>query len=1178
MRSISTAQKALYARDAVAPVKLVTLTTYNDRDAGTVQASYRISDRPVLYDYGDTGTTLQFEALLAKIDTITRSMNHLPSPSGDAASLGAELRLTLMNAEYRGGNRLYAILRALNLEWCDVEIATVLADASWFDLRALAGTEHVVHGRGTLRRVEGVSTDAIQLGFETPLPTIPWLYATDATITDPRDLGARLPIVYGRAKRVPCLNWEVGWTTTLAASVTQGTPAGAVILVSDATGFPITAFSLRVEIEEWQIAARSAITDQLILVSPATTAVDHRAGAAVTEILTSTSIVIAGHETSAVTALYLRNPYNQTVFRVASAQPADTADAVTVPGATTTTLTLSADDLRAVMDEAYQSAAVTVQPSYETTGTVQTDESNVNSVGYGYWGYGAHYGSWYQPGSGGPSAMRWPWPGAGYTRQTDQVANAYFSGVAPRTTALTATPIAVFTYDTSGSSSGGTFGFEIDFNNTLPGGNRFVDVTLPSGQTGTYTWIGPASNATGWNPAASLNGNLWRLKPHTPVNLSGQSSSNFIGCSRLGVIVTYSDAPQVSRIIDAQIVGAAVGYGLEWFADVDGPAVPATYTTGYGFEETSGWNASGCTVTSETSPVTEGTYALKIAPTVTTLDDCEATTGWSTYSSSSRGTVSLSGDFSRGAQSVQFETGYVGSQVWHGARKSFTAFDLTSKLFAFDLRVVNLAGWQYYGLTSTTGFQVFLSSDGFTANYIGYQFGTSSGVADDAWSTIVFDPAAATYRFDSAGSTNLAAINEVLIGFYPTSALAAGLVFRFDALRSLPAIVTAQRNATAGTVDLTASGLRYRLALRSTQAGADTIDDAGSVLYFSDTAGSGTTPPAARRELAIGQADVGASAWTQAEITATDVGSPTVANVETVGVTLALRSTPSGALHADPVIYLDDLECADDAASQYAGTIGSVIEHPADVMRHLLTERCGEDASVIDEASFAATATALGAAAKIGTDLRGLGDGFADVATRLAYESRANLVRDEGASAATYRLLTAGTSTGYAFGSSIRTISEWQRFSESGRDVGEIAARTLVYYDYDASLGTDERAYLGLLQATPELSDFAAVSAGTLAALEAKFGRRDTRRIFLRAISDRDTALDVAGYYVREATRLAALWILEGVAWWEAYDLERGDIVSLTPPWDTTARKARVIEIEKRFDAEVVNLRVVEVP
>jgi len=86
------------------------------------------------------------------------------------------------------------------------------------------------------------------------------------------------------------------------------------------------------------------------------------------------------------------------------------------------------------------------------------------------------------------------------------------------------------------------------------------------------------------------------------------------------------------------------------------------------------------------------------------------------------------------------------------------------------------------------------------------------------------------------------------------------------------------------------------------------------------------------------------------------------------------------------------------------------------------------------------------------------------------------------------------------------------------------------------------------------------------------------QRIFLRAVQDQATAQDVGGYYVREATRLAALWILEGVAWWEAYDLERGDIVSLTPPWDTTARKARVIEIEKRFDAEVVNLRVVEVP
>jgi DNA-binding NarL/FixJ family response regulator len=35
-------------------------------------------------------------------------------------------------------------------------------------------------------RIEGVSTDAIQLRAETRTPAIPWLYALDATITDPK--------------------------------------------------------------------------------------------------------------------------------------------------------------------------------------------------------------------------------------------------------------------------------------------------------------------------------------------------------------------------------------------------------------------------------------------------------------------------------------------------------------------------------------------------------------------------------------------------------------------------------------------------------------------------------------------------------------------------------------------------------------------------------------------------------------------------------------------------------------------------------------------------------------------------------------------------------------------------------------------------------------------------------
>jgi hypothetical protein len=163
MRSVAASQAALYARASVIPILLVKLTTLTDRDAGTVQQTLYLSNRPVLYDWGNTGTDRQFEAMVAKVSDLARSMNHIPGPS-DTGALGAAISITFMNKGYRGetsADRFWPVLRALNLEAADIEIATVLADASvadsWHDLRSYTGDEHIVHFRGRVTRIEGVA-------------------------------------------------------------------------------------------------------------------------------------------------------------------------------------------------------------------------------------------------------------------------------------------------------------------------------------------------------------------------------------------------------------------------------------------------------------------------------------------------------------------------------------------------------------------------------------------------------------------------------------------------------------------------------------------------------------------------------------------------------------------------------------------------------------------------------------------------------------------------------------------------------------------------------------------------------------------------------------------------------------------------------------------------------------
>jgi hypothetical protein len=343
----------------------------------------------------------------------------------------------------------------------------------------------------------------------------------------------------------------------------------------------------------------------------------------------------------------------------------------------------------------------------------------------------------------------------------------------------------------------------------------------------------------------------------------------------------------------------------------------------------------------------------------------------------------------------------------------------------------------------------------------------------------------------------------------------------------------------------------------------------------SQTTGSGTTAPTDRRELAIDLPALAAVTFADVENAATDQGSPNAAAVATVGVSIAIRSTPPAALLGPPIVWLDDLRRSDETESHYAASPGALIEQPADIVRHLLTRTCGLADTYADDASFATWAANLPAGFKLGSDLRASGELLPELLARIGYDGRANILRAEGAATSVYKVSCAESD--YAWpASSGRVITLSDPPTEVGRNGREIATRFQFVYDRDPSIGSDLSAFRGLVRANPTVSDVS-VSAATLATREQEYGRRDAAIGVLLAHYDEASAEDAATYYIIEAGRNAGLFVLQRVQWWEAADLEMFDLIDKVLSWHTGTLKLRVIEVTRKLGAGVVDLRAVEV-
>ena len=361
MKSQEAVQAALFTSPYLAEVLLVKLTTYTDRTAQTVDAVRYLSTATRFYSYD--GAPREFAPWVVAFVQQRDTMDHVPRQDG--AGLESTLRrIRRLRPRNRlpedGGTYLFAVLRAEALEYASVEVATLALNApaqGWHDLSSFAGTEHTVVYRGRVANVRAVDDAEFELELESELPAIPWLYATDPTENAPRDVGMRLPIPLGRAKRVPLIGWDVGAATTLAVDATWNQTT---LTLTDASSFPSSG-QVKLGTEDVLYSGKSG--NDLTGCTRnhnGTRKQAHKAGAFVLEIQTSATWV-SGIPASALAALYVVSPINGELVRIPSGFSQNLADAATIPGSTVASVTFTQAQLATLLASVHAAAEVSLQ-------------------------------------------------------------------------------------------------------------------------------------------------------------------------------------------------------------------------------------------------------------------------------------------------------------------------------------------------------------------------------------------------------------------------------------------------------------------------------------------------------------------------------------------------------------------------------------------------------------------------------------------------------------------------------------------------------------------------------------------------------------------------------------------------------------------------------------------------
>lgn len=1290
-RAIDTQQQEFTTRSHLAPLLLVVLTTYTDRAAETVDTIFYFSDRAIVYDYGNAGTDRNFWPLLRSLSSLRTSIDHVPDARATGL-LSKPLTITLSNEEHQGARLINTLRNSHTLENATVEVAQILQERQSkppVDLTALDGDEHTVLYQGVVERVATITDSEIVLQCTLDLPSVEYLIANDASITDPKDVGARLPIVYGAAKKIPCINYDVGFATTLAASIDE---AASTLGVTGTTGFQsVGTGTLSGENISWGGKTATSLTSVMRGLG-GTSAVQHRAGEVILETITTAKFVVAGHAVLAIQDLYVISPYNGELVRVTSAYTKNVADVDLISGLTVATAEFSAANLKALVAETAMQSDVT----RDDTGAGLTTNPFVQEAIASSGGRAGDTSASENPDAvrdhiigteNGTSTGDWPWReanlnnpitvtfadpapsetvweqrvhvrmreafaatfddipvAAGPNRFGTQVAlfsaaslpardanpalftSAFFTNNANQFTIWSPDEVIdVFEFwreiktdgtirsaivtdqtPTSGSVSAGVGDSEslardgntttkvrldrdewlqMNFPSTATYHEQKVRVLLGKDNEGDPNIVIHAGTISG-PVVAELNVRAWGRTQAQGGEwiefVTDEQTDSFTittpGGNRIHIFemerTVWAHLAPASSESNVDIEGANVGANLKMLADVDGYVSPPEVRDGYVFDNDTAWQnqPSGisvkATVRSRTARQFKGLDA-DYGTVVLDMDD--DATNWTTIAGAVNSLDDLSTPVASGSTGCMGvnRSSAAGTQV-EVQRTGLGSLDISDKVVLLAL---------YNDNTNFTG-DLIVRLGSSTVNSWSYTFAFTAGNFPlNTWVTLVIDPDAShTVGGSGLDETDWNVLQISVGGDLNTDLL-------IDNIRTVPRTVAMQKNDIAN-IDLTpmpAGGTPHSYEILPESA-ADISTAIGlgliPVLFWSDDAGSGVVPPTNYKKYTFVAADFDAMVggeWNTFDRTAayTDVGSPDadLADVETFGMFWDWTAIHGPNL-IDPMpdltIAFEKLVVDDAGSSPFDAAPGALLEKPTDVLIHWIENIGG---AVHDATSFATALTNLGAD-KWALDARTLGLTWPQVAARMQHGARSNLIPEVTATGIAWKLLQAESD--YEWPAASGSIADWDRFVEAGRDLRELATRYRFPYGYNAALGIDETAWTALVVATPDQSDVS-VSAAQLATAEATFGRFDAEPVTLPTILEEATAEEIAGYYVNEGIRLAALFLISGVPWWDAYLVEVGDLKNVTPPWASSSVKVRVIEYVKDWGTEQIELRCVEV-
>ena len=1216
-------------RSHVSPVSLVKLTQYSNLPTKSVAKVWYFSDKPATYDYGNQSIVRTFLPVIVGGSDFSATMSHLPQPD-DPGPLGRSFDLHLSNAAING-IRLVTQLQAFNLEGSSIEIAQLLLTSIQsfpLDLTAFAGDEHTVLFRGRVLRVAPISNDRFTLQCIPELPTVAdsWIIALDDA--DPRDVGVRVPRVYGKAVHVPVVSWQTGFSGTMVDSI-NSTENNVNKLVSDASGLP-SAFVLLIGTEQINCTKVNSTTIKIESGGRGfntTTAVAHAGGDSFVEYSATETWLISDSPSVAVPNVYSVHESTGKLVRInelTTPLNKDLADISTIPGRTVTSFQ------RAIK-------GVTTQLPLTITGAAVEVDEGINAMDRIGTGYGVE-ATFVGAVSGGEIVATFKNIGA-ITTQTIrvQVTNGFSSG---GNVAVIVNAVMIGTILRSEIPANGADPKEFTFTTTQTTHTVTIDPLTGSGirvhnierdvnifstelpQVGTSG----ATNVAGANAANLYDGNLSTAVDFTTtaneycevtfpapgytydiqririyaklssakyfevrvdgvaaksgkMNLSATTPRWYeFDTDLVGNVIRFHTAAavdhgiiyEIQRTIYDAASASQTAAGVAYFADVDGIPVPPpdvlTWSEGEDFDDGT-WNVSGATVAVDTVDLIEGTGSQKITITEPTpVFQTNTTTNWT----GSNATVTAPTDegHSEGSaaiKAVATSSVSVGSLTFDD---DTLAIDLTDTGAGIGIFLFDVKP-TWVGAEDDIQIQL---GNNFPDRYI-FDF-PAGAIPRDVWSTVAIDWTDETIRI-TGGTPVMTNVDYFVIRCSGNPPVTGNAVV-VDNIRVYRDRTVVIQNNAIGALNFTGAAAAYRLGIKG--IGGKVITNLMPKVYISDDTGTGTTLTTDYRRIDFPMGMVEGS-WVQLESEGfEDINTPDVSAVRTLRVELLLQPPAFGAhtRFTSNVVRVDIFEFAGSLQNAWKGVEGQALTHPADIMRHWIEIVGGE---TIDYAAYDALYTAIGAAAKWGFDARSLGFTWVEILQRMAFEARANVIAVETAAGRVWKMLAADIDYGFGSPAASAIVTQLHGLSDEGRGLDDLGSYFTFRYGFDASLPGDgnEESYGKLLLANPIVSGVP-ISTTVIAAAAARFGAIDAGPVAFLTIQDDATAEDVAGYYVQE--RIAStrrVFRLTDVAWFDALPYDLGDLVYITPPWGSSAVVCRITEMAKAFDSQSWRMTAVEV-